>query len=153
MTIELNKKTFKRLVQLYLLTIPLMIIVTEAELTIGPWMALYDQFDKIVEANIDRVLSDDVRVLITGAIVLLHLVGMFGLLRFRKWGRPVFFWPIVLLFVLDVFFGTPTFFSPLSNVIYYIDAALFGMILLLAYSRSHGDIWLQPTGEQLEAAK
>jgi hypothetical protein len=144
MHVELNRTTFVRLVQLYVLTLALEVGAAIYE-SFGPnWSAFSSDFDALAEQHFSAPSEP---ILISLAVfyafpLLWGLASIVGLLWFKKWAR-FGFWASVVLFMPTMFIAGmyPYFVSPWTDLARILSGALFGAILLLAYSRDHGAIW------------
>ena len=151
MSIELNQATFRRLVQLYLLSIVASVVAFGIEYVV--WTDFIDAFDKLLIERFGEP-SDLQLFFVLGFMavaVIVHIVAIFQLSKFRPWSRS-FVW-ISLLVMLPVSFVPGFEFAwtgPLSTWAEWIGMALFGAILLLAYSQEHGEVWFRkPAKDQI----
>jgi len=146
MAIDDSSNGFRLLVKIYLWLIVPIAALSLLEFAFGPWLDFSDQFDALTDARFRPLISEDASIL-TGLVAFVcHYAGGFGLLRLKRWSRPMFIWPILLFSVSEiVLYGVPSYSSALMALAQFLDAALFGAIVLLSYSASHGAIWFAPT--------
>ena len=144
MSIELNQATFRRLVQLYLLSILASVVAFGIEYVV--WTDFIDAFDELLIEHFGEP-SDPQLFFVLGFMALagiVHIVAAFQLSKFRPWSRS-FVW-ISLLVMLPVSFVAGFEFAwmgPISMWAEWIGLAVLGAILLLAYSQDHGEIWFR----------
>jgi len=146
--IELNRATFRRLVQLYVAFFLLTIAIIAAELMNSRWWTFSEEFDALV-ARIFGVSGVDTFP-IASLVVLLGLLvwmiaSMIGLFWYRRWARFGSWASIIALFgamfVIDGY--RPSYTSPLLNMLTLVDGALFGAIILLSYAKGFGAGWFR----------
>ena len=154
MRFELDQQMFKRLVQLYLLTFLASIGTVVYEVLDPTWSAFHDGFDILVDAHFGPApepLQTASLVLALAALVW-HMGSAIGLLWFKRWAR-LGYWasllPILALEILPLV-SRPTVASPWSGWMGEFGAALFGAIVLLAYSSSHGRLWFMTPLDKLK---
>jgi hypothetical protein len=141
---ELNQTNFRRLVQLYLLTMVATLMVSIYEAFSPPWGSFAGEFDALVERHFGDPLEQ--WLLPAAALCLASLIwglaSTIGLIGFKQWAR-FGFWASFLLSVPILFMSGayPSYSTPRMDLLVFFDGALFGAILLLAYSREHGGMW------------
>lgn len=144
MSIELNKLTFRRLVQIYLV-----LFLVSIPLTV--WQVLsptYEAFDLEFQALVARYYGhtgySDGEMVAAGVLLLIHLASVVGMLWFKPWARLLFWSSIMFLLAFDVIVGTPVeWLDRWGSWGQVLGSALFGAIILLAYSRGHGEVWFR----------
>lgn len=148
--IELNRSTFRRLVQFKIATAIATVIVAGCEAFSPRWISFSTEFDSLVLryfGNADELTAPTLWLLmgIYGGLVLWLVASMVGLLLFERWARFGFWASTVCMYAIA--FISPgliaVYSSALSNVVTFADCALSGAILLLAYGRDHGQIWFE----------
>lgn len=149
MAITLNRTTFRRLVQLYLLSIVIAVAAYALEYVI--WQRFADAADRLTTEHFGE--ASDIQLFSLGGLMfaafVAHVVAIFGLFAFKRWSRGLSWLSLVVML--------PGGFLPFLTIswtgfwtawIEMIGAALFGAILTLAYSRDHGAIWFgEPSRE------
>lgn len=148
--IELNRSTFRRLVQFNMATGIATVIVALYEAFSPKWIAFSTEFDDLVLryfGDADSV-SETGRWLLMGVYcgLLFWLVAsLIGLLLFKRWGRFGFLASTICMCAIA--FLSPglvaNYSSALSDVVAFAEGASGGAILLLAYGRDHGQIWFE----------
>jgi hypothetical protein len=152
MAVELNRATFKRLVQLYLLSI-LAVLAGATYETFDPTYAAFStEFDELRSQYFNEI--SDPALYAVGALCVVgtiaHIAAAVALLSFRRWGRWMF-WGSLLL-TLPIGFSSalyPYWSSFWTDWSTFAGSGLFGMIVLLAYAREHGTRWFAPVSSNL----
>jgi hypothetical protein len=144
MSIELNQATFRRLVQLYLLLFILSVAAVIWETIV--WWEFVEAFDELTAERFGT--PSDLQLFGFGGIGLAggvaHLVAAFGLLKFKPWSRPLIWLSLLPMVAFGFIPGFQVNWSGLWSMWVEIFAsALLGAIILLAYSRGHGEIWFR----------
>lgn len=85
--------------------------------------------------------SDEFWIAVGLVALLANVSGAIGLIKFRVWAPPVFIGSFIFFFVLDILYGLPTYVSPLSNFVMFLDYGIFGAIVLLCFSRAQWNQW------------
>jgi len=157
MSIELNQSTFRRLVQLYLLSVALTFVAFGYEWFSPKWSAFDSEFIALSEKHFGT-LNAEIGTLIAIGVYLIGLiawgiVSTVGLLWFKRWAR-FGFWAsaIACLPVIYIPGFYPYYSAPLSDLGAMISSVLFGAILLLAYSRDYGADWFAGRSQTKEQA-
>jgi len=151
MSIELNRTTFKRLVQLYLLGLAVAVVASTYE-TVA-WSGFGDAFDELVRQHFGETADWEMYLaLVIGLLSLAaHIGAAIGLMGFRRWARPTFWGSMLLLFCMMLIPGLgPSWSGFWSMITETATSALFGAILLLSYARDYGAEWFHiPTLEEI----
>ena len=146
MSIDLNKAAFRRLVQLYLLllllSVPLVILQV-----LSPTYETFDiEFQELVARHYGYAGYSEPLLVVMGAFLLAHFASAVSLLWFKRWGRLLFWFSIIVMLTLDSILGAPaewyTRWTAWSEV---VGSALFGVIVLLSYATGLGTVWFQPS--------
>jgi hypothetical protein len=145
-SIELSRATFRRLVQLYLLSIALVFGAVIFEWLSPKWSAFDSEFVALSEKHFGTLNFGQGVLIALGVYVLALLAwgiaSTVGLLWFKRWAR-FGFWASAAAFVPVIYVPGfyPYYSAPLSDLAGMIGSALFGAILILAYSRDYGASW------------
>ena len=151
MALELNRATFRRLVQFYLLLLPIGVAAFVIELITGPWLAFSNAFDALAaqhfgpDAFVEDAPSWPLALLLS--LFAWMVASTIGLLWFRRWAR-FGAWASVLgivagMMMIDGY--RPSYTSPVLDVFTIINGTLGGAILLLAYGKGYGADWFAPS--------
>ena len=147
---ELNRTTFRRLVQTYLLLMVLTLATAVYEAFRPAWESFSADFDDLVERHfgVPQEHWFAAAGVACSISLLWGLASAVGLLSFRRWAR-FGFWASFLLFspVLMVPGFYPYYMTPWGDLLAISASAAFGAILLLAYSREHGEMWFNNSAE------
>lgn len=146
MQIELNRATFRRLVQLYAVSLVLLCVTVAAELFVSEWLAFSDEFDAIVARRFGASGFDTAPYWAfgsIGAVLIWMIASIVGLLSFKRWARFGNWASVLVGFVpMLVFDGyTPSYTSPAVDLVSEINCGLFGAIVLLSYAKGLGADW------------
>lgn len=148
MSIELNQSTFRRLVQLYLLSFVASIVALVVEGII--WVDFIQAFDTLTIEHFGE--PSDLQLYTLGGLLLIgaiaHIVAAIGLMKFKRWSKGLLW--ISLLLMIPIAFAPGYSFSwsgPWSIWVEMVGSALLGAIILLAYSRDHGATWFDTASQ------
>ena len=153
MSWELNRATFRRLVQLYLVTLPIFIAAAVVEAFGDGWREFGDEFDSLSSERFGPTGFDTLPVwLVTGSLVLLltwMIASNVGLLWFKRWARFGTWASVIVMYavLLAIDGYRPSYTSPVYDWAMLVDGGLLGAILLLAYARNYGATWFAPDAE------
>lgn len=147
MAVELDRTTFRRLVWLHVAVGSASLLAVAPQYLSDRWQT----FSLAFEALVDQQLGVDttpaaVAIAFAGIAIgafVWMIASIVGLLRFRSWGRTGTVASTALLLVLyPLALGSrPTFTSAVEVLLTFVDSALFGAIVLLAYAKGHGADW------------
>ncbi len=146
MQFELNKNMFRRLVKLIFVVLAACLAAVAYELSSPKWTTFSDDFDALATKHFGT--ATDAVLIVAGGVGLVSVVwsiaSLIGLLSFRRWARWGS-WASLLLFVPLTFIPGfyPYYTTPLYDFLAILSSALFGAVMLLAYSRDHGAIWFE----------
>ena len=154
MQVELDRRTFERLVKLYLLTMPAAIALIVFELLSPHWTAFSDEYDLLVESHFSLPAEpwQSAGLAIGVAAGVWHVASAFGLLWYKRWARSGF-WASLLAGILASFLLlglAPAYRGVWSDLLIFVGSMLMGSILLLAYSRTHGGDWFMKPLDRLK---
>lgn len=148
--IELNRSTFRRLVQFNIATGIATVIVALYEAFSPRWISFSTDFDSLVLRYFGDVdsLSETSRWLLMGVycgLILWLVASLIGLFWFKRWARFSFLASTVCMYAIA--FLSPglvaNYGTALSDAVAFAECASSGAILLLAYGRDHGQIWFE----------
>ena len=142
MTVELNQVVLRRLIKLYLALLGVGVVIGGAATFV--WREFDEDFTSLVAQHFGE--SGEPEMIIAVGLFLIcviaHLTATFRILRLRPWARTLSWASLLPLTVMGLL---PQFrvmwIDMFSDWIGFGASAVFGMILLLAYSRDHGAIW------------
>jgi len=155
MSIELNQATFRRLVQLYLLSVAFTFVAFGYEWLSPKWSSFDSEFVALSERHFGTLDGSEATLIALGVYVIGLLMwgvaSTVGLLWFKRWAR-FGFWASAIAFLPLVYIPGfyPYYSAPLSDLSAMIGSVLFGAILLLAYSRDYGAIWFAKRAQTKE---
>ena len=148
--IELNRATFRRLVQLYIVTLLLSSVPAIWQLFDPFWKSFDERFEQLVLSQFGQQAHPDWLMWTAGISFVLvgtwSVASMVGLLWFKRWAR-LGFWAsaIPLLALASVTLGfRPYFATMLDDIFGIVGEALFGAIVLLSYAEGLGAEWFAP---------
>ena len=154
MRLELDRPTFKRLVQFYLLTFAAVVGALAWEAFSPGLRTFAEAYDRLVDAHFGTPAPEwDIAAGVLGMIALLwHLASAFGLLWYKRWARFGFWASLVLILLVEFFplVSRPGFQTFWTGWFTTVNASLFGAILLIAYSSDHGRLWFMKPLEKLK---
>ncbi len=140
MNLKLDWTTFRRHVQL-----ELFMLLAAVCAVIGEFFAFagFDEsFEMIAAEHGYRDSADAVVLAVMLILVASYLVALFGMLRRKKLARELYLWSLLAGIPLSwIAFKPVSWSGPAADLVVGLTAAISGAILLLAYSRDHGQIW------------
>jgi len=151
MQLELNRATFRRLVQLYAASYLISTAVIAAELLLlGGWLEFSDDFDAIVARHFGTSSFDMSEYWTLGALLFIltwTFASIAGLYWFKPWARFGNWASAVIASVtlLAVDGYRPSYTSPAVDFLLLINGGLFGAIVLLSYAKGFGADWFGST--------
>ena len=142
MTVKLNRATFKRLVQFYLVAVVASVGVGIFELLV--WYDFSNEFDQLTARHFGEPTDRDW--IVFGVLALpafiAHVVAVANLLKFRRWARMLTWVSLIIMMAPAAIPALSFYWGSIGTLwLDVIAGGLFGMILLLAYSSDHGAIW------------
>ena len=134
MTVELNRTTFRRLVQVNWLALV-------AVVPLGVWQALsqgWNDFDaaftKLLQETYGRAEPPDWLLWTSGALLLAHVAALIGIYWFQPWARWMLWATVLIMAVLDTAFGQAASYAPaIETWLGTIGDAVFGAVVLASY--------------------
>ncbi len=149
--IDLNRTAFRRMVQLHLAVLALVLGSTVLNATVPSLVAFGDGFDALVGEHFGSAFPPD-HIMWPAAITFIvaliwSIVSTIGLLWFKRWARFGNWASIGLMYAVSILaFGSrPVYSTMLENVLFFISNALFGAIILLSYASGLGAQWFART--------
>ena len=144
MSIELSQQMFRRLAQLYILSIVLATAAVVLE------MIIWSDFDAAFQHLTLKYFEEpsDLQLFLLGGIgfagAVAHVVAAFGLLRFRPWSRKVIWASLIPMLAFSFIPGLQvSWYGAWSMWLEFVGVALLGAMILLAYSRGLGETWFR----------
>ena len=155
MIIDLNRATFRRLVQIDLLLVGALVALAVYE-ALGPaWSDFSDDFDTIAAKHFGPSAYAGFEAEIAILLLLLGLAlwmfaSLVGLYWFKRWARFGTWASMLALFLLMWLLPGQSvgYSSRFMDILTFLDSAATGMILLLAYAKDHGQIWFSSIDTQ-----
>jgi hypothetical protein len=153
MSVDLNRGTFRRLVQLYLLSLVLTVLAAIYEAFHPAYAAFSAEFDSLAVKHFGELTDTQLYILaipVVGGFIA-HLTASFALLRFKRWARWLFWLPLLVGIGFALIPSLAVYWTGFwTGWMTFVGSAIFGMILLLAYSRDHGAIWFSESACSLK---
>jgi|GEM_PF-5949558 len=151
MQIELNWSTFRRLVQLELLLLIALILAVAIEVLIPGYAAFDVAFDELAAEHGFDDAPDILIVPISGLLITAYVGSLVGMLRGSRAARNIYFATFVLGWPCAWLLSRPvTWSANVTDFVLTLGAMVSGALLLLAYSRDHGQIWFNQTASKSE---
>ena len=145
MQLNLDQPTFKRLVQLYLATVMVAYGLQVWDAFDPTQQAFSEAFERLVETRFGQSGQDwQARAYYYGLLGMVwHLASAIGLFWYKRWARFGFWASLLLVLLLEsiAFSFRPIFQMGWAGLFTSAITALFGAIVLIAYSSDHGHIW------------
>ena len=145
MTIEWNRASYIRLLQLYVLSLVLTVLSAAYELF--AWSDFSTEFDKLTDTYFGEP-SDAQWIavsIITVPAMVAHICSIVGLFSYRSWARLLFWVSLIALLLPSATPGLSVTYSGFAIMILEtIGSALFGVIVMISYSKDHGGVWFTP---------
>ena len=142
MSIEWNRTSYSKLLQLYVLTFILSVLACAYEVV--AWSDFATEFDKLTITYFGE--PTDAEWVVAGTIALpalvAHMCSIVGLFRYRSWARILFWISLIVLLLPAALPGLSVSYTGFATMILEaIGSALFGMIVMISYSKDHGGVW------------
>lgn len=157
MSIELSRTTFLKLVRLSLVLLAVILIVAVGESFALRWARFSAEFDALLAREFVGIDAYDDNAVIAAGTILVALLAwnvasLIGLLRFRRWARTGLVASTLLLLALGLPFpgAATTFTTPWMAALTFVDSALIGAVVMMAYSADHGHRWFAAATAQSE---
>ena len=155
MIIDLNRTTFRRLVQIDLLLVIAVLALAVYETLGAVWSDFSDDFDALVSKHFgppaDAGFEAEIAILLLVlGLALWMFASLIGLYWFKRWARFGTWASMLALFLLMWLLPGQSvgYSSRFMDILTFLDSAATGMILLLAYAKDHGQIWFSSIDTQ-----
>ena len=142
MIVELDRALFRRFVQLYLITLSLVLPIVFYRLLTPSWTEFVAEFLDLLSRRFGWNDDDLAYWLPIGSLIIAHLACTIGLLLTRRWARLGFVASIFTLFLFDAVFGPPAIYETgATQFLNLVLSMTAGAIILTAYARGAGAVW------------